>query len=278
MNREDLTFGLDSLPPGVEPWSVVALLGTWWGAGLVAPFRSFLAILSVLLLLLALPVQWRARAALALWSMASLFGLFVGRFWSQATGITDDNRIVIDEIAGALVAVAVNYPSQDTLNGGNSIDCSPPSSNWLPTSPCPKRGALPPPSPGRVSRRLRVRTSASSAGGPGTSISLTAVGMPRLRPSTLMAGRSSRSSISSPTSCVGLPMRCSRRHHSEAVRIGKGTRSTPTGERSPSARRSRKLTNMCSQIRCHTRARLKSGRRRLAGRSSSRRRTASTSA
>jgi phosphatidylglycerophosphatase A len=106
MNREDLTFGLDSLPPGVEPWSVVALLGTWWGAGLVAPFRSFLAILSVLLLLLALPVQWRARAALALWSMASLFGLFVGRFWSQATGITDDNRIVIDEIAGALVAVA----------------------------------------------------------------------------------------------------------------------------------------------------------------------------
>ena len=106
MNREDLDFGLDALPPGIEPWSVVALLGTWWGAGLVAPFRSFLAILSVPLLLLALPVQWRARTALALWSMAFLSGLFVGRFWNQATGITDDNRIVIDEIADVLVALS----------------------------------------------------------------------------------------------------------------------------------------------------------------------------
>lgn len=106
MNREDLAFGLDALPPGIEPWSVVALLGIWWGAELVAPFRSFLAIFSVLLLLLALPAGWRARAALALWSMTFLSGLFVGRFWSQATGVTDDNRIVIDEIAGLLVALS----------------------------------------------------------------------------------------------------------------------------------------------------------------------------
>lgn len=105
MSSVFILFGIDPLPSGVESGSLVALVGTWWGTGLVAPLRSALAGFSVFVLLAILPIGWRPRVALALGSFAVLAGVLVGRLWAQASGISDDSRIAIDEVAGLLVAL-----------------------------------------------------------------------------------------------------------------------------------------------------------------------------
>ena len=99
------TFGIDPLPSGVEPWSIVAVLGTWLGAGLVAPFRSALAAFSVLALLAIMPARCRGWVAAGLLGLSVVGGLLVARWWTEASGIPDDRRIAIDEVAGLLIAL-----------------------------------------------------------------------------------------------------------------------------------------------------------------------------
>jgi phosphatidylglycerophosphatase A len=93
-------LGLLEFPAGLG-WSSPALwISTWFGTGLVSPFRSGLAVATALPIALLL----RDRASLA-WSFAAVtcVGVVGMVLWQAATGSGDDRRIVIDEVAGFLL-------------------------------------------------------------------------------------------------------------------------------------------------------------------------------
>lgn len=94
-------------PPGlgivpVWQWLIV----TWFGAGLVVPFRAGLAILALIpLLLLAIKLPKYIVPVLA----TALFfvGVYASAAIDLATGISDDRRIVIDEVAAFLIGASL---------------------------------------------------------------------------------------------------------------------------------------------------------------------------
>ncbi len=91
---------------GVSFAAPFVFLSTWFGAGLVEPLRAGLAVATVVPL-----AAWLSRNGGMLPIGSALFALFAAGAWSAfamegATGLKDDRRIVIDEVAGYLAAVA----------------------------------------------------------------------------------------------------------------------------------------------------------------------------
>lgn len=91
---------------GVPFTAPFVLLSTWFGAGLIEPLRAGLAVATIV------PVAawlWRNESWLPIGS--ALLALSAAGVWAAlamegATGLKDDRRIVIDEVAGYLAAVA----------------------------------------------------------------------------------------------------------------------------------------------------------------------------
>lgn len=94
-------------PPGagiVPDW--IWLAATWFGAGLLAPFRAGLAVFAVLPMLalaIALPRYVLPVLAVAIF----LAGVHVATEIELATGDKDDRRIVIDEVAAFVLGAAI---------------------------------------------------------------------------------------------------------------------------------------------------------------------------
>jgi phosphatidylglycerophosphatase A len=91
---------------GVSFAAPFVFLSTWFGAGLVEPLRAGLAVATIVPL-----AAWLSRNGGMLRIGSTLFALFAAGAWSAftmegATGLKDDRRIVIDEVAGYLAAVA----------------------------------------------------------------------------------------------------------------------------------------------------------------------------
>ncbi len=83
-----------------------AFVATFAGAGLVEPLRAGLAVAPVA----ALAILWRSpgRAGWAVAALvAGLAGMLAADRWESVTGLYDDRRIVIDEVAGFMAAMAV---------------------------------------------------------------------------------------------------------------------------------------------------------------------------
>jgi len=82
------------------------LVATWFGAGLLAPFRAGLAVFAVLpLLALAITLPRYVLPVLAV--AVFLIGVHVSSELELATGDKDDRRIVIDEVAAFILGAAI---------------------------------------------------------------------------------------------------------------------------------------------------------------------------
>ncbi|MBR0554883.1 phosphatidylglycerophosphatase A [Ciceribacter sp. L1K23] len=90
-------------PPGyalVPSWHW--LLATWFGAGLVVPFRAGLAVFALVpLLIMAIKLPRQVMPLVAM--MIFALGVYVSSSIDVATGVKDDRRIVIDEVAAFLI-------------------------------------------------------------------------------------------------------------------------------------------------------------------------------
>lgn len=94
-------------PPGlnlVPTWQW--LLATWFGAGLMVPFRAALAVFALLPLLL-LSIKLPRLAVPVLAATIFVLGVYVSSAIDLGTGIKDDRRIVIDEVAAFLIGASL---------------------------------------------------------------------------------------------------------------------------------------------------------------------------
>jgi phosphatidylglycerophosphatase A len=80
-------------------------MATWFGAGLVEPLRAGLAIATAGLLVLVLPKR-HALTVLFLGLPILLVGVVVSTSIGDASGLKDDRRIVIDEVAAFVLGAA----------------------------------------------------------------------------------------------------------------------------------------------------------------------------
>ena len=81
------------------------LVATWFGAGLLFPLRAFLAVASA-----AIAVQLSGagrRPTLAAFVIVTIAGFWSIQGWYATIGAIDDRRIVIDEVAGFLLALVI---------------------------------------------------------------------------------------------------------------------------------------------------------------------------
>jgi phosphatidylglycerophosphatase A len=94
-------------PPGiglVPAWQW--LLATWFGAGLVVPFRAGLAVFALLPLLL-LSIKLPRHVVPVLGVVIFAIGVYAASAIDLATGVKDDRRIVIDEVAAFLIGASL---------------------------------------------------------------------------------------------------------------------------------------------------------------------------
>jgi len=95
-----------NLPPGLSFWSPAALIGTWFGTGLLPKAPGTWGSLA------ALPIAWVLSARFGHWAViivaAILFGvgLWAVKAYLAYTSDNDPGAIVIDEVAGQILAVA----------------------------------------------------------------------------------------------------------------------------------------------------------------------------
>lgn len=94
-------------PPGagvVHVWHWLS--ATWFGAGLVSPLRAGLAIV-ILIPILPFLISL-SRFIVPIFAVAILLcGLYVSTTIEIATGVSDDRRIVIDEVAAFLLGASL---------------------------------------------------------------------------------------------------------------------------------------------------------------------------
>jgi len=87
-------FGIGHLHPGSGTWASAATLALWWALGLW------------------LPPAWLVPIAIAISVLVTLIGIPPSTVVARESGIKDPGFVVIDEVAGqmiALIAVPVNW-------------------------------------------------------------------------------------------------------------------------------------------------------------------------
>lgn len=80
------------------------LLATWFGAGILEPLRAGLAVASASVVVIAL--RKNALAVPAFGILILVAGVFVSTTIGDASGMKDDRRIVIDEVAAFVLGAA----------------------------------------------------------------------------------------------------------------------------------------------------------------------------
>jgi phosphatidylglycerophosphatase A len=90
----------DALVPAWQ-WFVA----TWFGSGLIEPLRAGLALLIAGILVVALSRR-HALIVPAIGIAVVIFGIFVSTEIGAASGVKDDRRIVIDEVAAFILGAA----------------------------------------------------------------------------------------------------------------------------------------------------------------------------
>jgi len=87
-------FGIGHLQPGSGTWASAATLELWWAVGLW------------------LPLAWLVPTAIAISVLVTLIGIPPSTVVARESGIKDPGFVVIDEVAGqmiAFIAVPVNW-------------------------------------------------------------------------------------------------------------------------------------------------------------------------
>ncbi|RUM95465.1 phosphatidylglycerophosphatase A [Pseudaminobacter arsenicus] len=102
---------IETLPPEIAALPWLAVMATWFGTGLVEPFQGFLAALSIVPLLWLTTVRGRRTVPLAVFVPVAALAVISGGVWFSLTGVADDGRIVIDEVAGMFVAALGGWKS-----------------------------------------------------------------------------------------------------------------------------------------------------------------------
>jgi phosphatidylglycerophosphatase A len=93
-------FGAGRMRPGPGSWGSAATVLLWWA------------------LSLAIPQTWQATSAVVLAGLAVAVGIPAATRVSRATGIKDPQFVVIDEVAGQLIALIAAPVSWKTLLAG----------------------------------------------------------------------------------------------------------------------------------------------------------------
>lgn len=87
------------------------LVATFFGAGMLRPgpgtWGSLAAVLSWAALAQAIPAQQRGLAALAATALVTAIGIPAATRFARAVGAKDPQQVVIDEVAGQLLTVAL---------------------------------------------------------------------------------------------------------------------------------------------------------------------------
>ncbi|MFN7102726.1 MAG: phosphatidylglycerophosphatase A [Pseudorhizobium sp.] len=102
----NLVPNLLALPDAALLADPVVLAATWFGTGLVDPLRAGLSVATVWLIVACLGLSRPALLAMAAVA-ASVFGIWSANAWEVQFEMSDDRRIVIDEVAGYLACLAV---------------------------------------------------------------------------------------------------------------------------------------------------------------------------
>ena len=87
-------FGIGHLQPGSGTWASAVTIGLWWAAGIW------------------LPSAWLVPVAIAVSALVTLIGIPPSTVVARESGIEDPGFVVIDEVAGqmiALIGVPVNW-------------------------------------------------------------------------------------------------------------------------------------------------------------------------
>jgi phosphatidylglycerophosphatase A len=102
-----MLFLLD-LPPELARSDGPVIAATWFLTGLVEPLRAGLAVATVWPVAALMSQRAHGRAWLLLTTLVLLVvGTWASTAWETASSITDDRRIVIDEVAGYLLVIAL---------------------------------------------------------------------------------------------------------------------------------------------------------------------------
>lgn len=102
----NFTPHLLALPDAAVLADPIVFSATWFGTGLVAPFRAGLSVATVWLVLACLGTPRLASLAVAAVA-ASVLGIWSASAWGVQFEMSDDRRIVVDEVAGYLACLAV---------------------------------------------------------------------------------------------------------------------------------------------------------------------------
>lgn len=94
------------MPDGIHIQQIFMWLATWGGSGLVEPLRAGLAVFTIVGVALFFPKLGRPHWSWAL-LIVTLAGWWAAERWAAESGLADDRRIVIDEVAGFLAVLAV---------------------------------------------------------------------------------------------------------------------------------------------------------------------------
>lgn len=103
---------IDTLPSELAPLAALTIVATWFGAGLVEPFQGFLAALTVLPLLYVTTARGRWVGLAAFFLPTAVLTCIVADRWFAQTGVSDDGRLVVDEVAGVCVAAIGGWKSR----------------------------------------------------------------------------------------------------------------------------------------------------------------------
>lgn len=94
------------LPESVSLLHPAILVGSWFGMGLVEPLRAGLAVASVVPLAVLFSRRW-PMLLLVVTLLVGVTGTWASHAWEALTAIKDDRRIVVDEVAAYLAAIAL---------------------------------------------------------------------------------------------------------------------------------------------------------------------------
>jgi phosphatidylglycerophosphatase A len=94
------------LPPGVSFWSPAALIGTWFGTGLLPKAPGTWGSLAALPIAWVLGARFGPLAVIIAAAVLFALGLWAVRIYLAHSSDQDPGAIVVDEVAGQLLVVA----------------------------------------------------------------------------------------------------------------------------------------------------------------------------
>ena len=100
----------ETAPPPLSPWHPAALLATWFGSGLLPYAPGTWGSLAALPFAWVIASLWGQWALLVAAGLAFAVGIWAAEIYARRSLVDDPPAVVIDEVAGQWLALAVVPP------------------------------------------------------------------------------------------------------------------------------------------------------------------------